>query len=149
MTLRSVFAATFLALCTTICAQAAVPTALDPGQIDKVLIAAHAAAGGAALDAAGAVTSSGSFTQNGGAASPFDSVTDLRNGYSKNRLVVGPATLVQGYDGTQWSYSNGALSIVSLPSFVADAVTSAYLSSNAYLRADRARHHNFRASRRR
>lgn len=107
---------------------------LDAGQIDKLLLAAHAAAGGAQLDAFAAVTQSGSFVQNGGPASAFDVVTDLRDGYSHTRIVVGPATLLQGYDGAEWSEENGSLSIVSLPSFVADAVTQAYLSSNAYFR---------------
>jgi hypothetical protein len=112
-------------------------TPLDAGQIDKILVAAHAAAGGAQLDAFAAVTQSGTFVQNGGPPSSFDSLADLHDGYSRNRLVVGPATLLQGYDGTEWSEANGSLSIVSLPSFVADAVTQAYLSSNAYFRADR------------
>ncbi len=126
-----------LALCTTVYAQAAAtPSPLDRTQIDKVLASAHASAGGAALEAFGALTESGTFSQNGGAPASFDGVTDLRNGYSKSQLVVGPARLEEGYDGTQWTYSNGALSIVSLPSFVADAVTGAYLSSNAYFRPD-------------
>ncbi len=112
-------------------------TPLDAGQIDKILVAAHAAAGGAQLDAFAAVTESGTFVQNGGPPSSFDSVADLHDGYSRNRLVVGPATLLQGYDGTEWSEANGSLSIVSLPSFVADAVTQAYLISGAYFRADR------------
>jgi hypothetical protein len=109
---------------------------LGAGQIDKILVAAHAAAGGAQLDAFAAVTQSGTFVQNGGPPSTFGAVTDLHDGYSRIRLVVGPATLLQGYDGTEWSEANGSLSIVSLPSFVADAVTQAYLSSNAYLRSD-------------
>ncbi|MGC9992190.1 MAG: aspartyl protease family protein [Candidatus Cybelea sp.] len=109
---------------------------LDAGQIDKILDAAHAAAGGAQLDAFASVTQSGTFVQNGGPPSAFDLVTDLQDGYSRSRLVVGPATLLQGYDGTEWSEANGSLSIVSLPSFVADAVTQAYLGSNAYFRAD-------------
>jgi hypothetical protein len=109
---------------------------LDAGQIDQILVAARAAAGGAQLDAFAAVTQSGTFVQNGGPASAFDAVTDLHDGYSRTRLVVGPATLLQGYDGTEWSEANGSLSIVSLPSFVADAVTQAYLSSNAYFRSD-------------
>jgi hypothetical protein len=109
---------------------------LDAGQIDQILVAAHAAAGGAQLDAFAAVTQSGTFVQNGGPASAFDAVTDLHDGYSRTRLVVGPAVLLQGYDGTEWSEANGSLSIVSLPSFVADAVTQAYLSCNAYFRSD-------------
>jgi hypothetical protein len=110
--------------------------ALDTGQIDQILVAGHAAAGGAQLDAFAAVAQSGTFVQNGGPPSAFDAVTDLHDGYSRTRLVVGPATLLQGYDGTEWSEANGSLSIVSLPSFVADAVTQAYLSSNAYFRSD-------------
>lgn len=112
-------------------------SSLGAGQIDKILVAAHAAAGGAQLDAFAAVTQSGTFVQNGGPPSSFDSVADLHDGYSRSRLVVGPATLLQGYDGTEWSEANGSLSIVSLPSFVADAVTQAYLISSAYFRADR------------
>jgi hypothetical protein len=112
------------------------PTPLDAGQIDKILVAAHDAAGGVQLDAFAGVTQSGTFVQNGGPPSSFDAVTDLHDGYSRTRLVVGPATLLQGYDGTEWSETNGSLSIVSLPSFVADAVTQAYLSSNAYFRSD-------------
>ncbi|MGB6413206.1 MAG: aspartyl protease family protein [Candidatus Cybelea sp.] len=111
-------------------------TALDAAQIDKVLASAHAAAGGAQLDAFAAVTQSGSFVQNTGPPSPFEAFADLRNGYSRNRVVIGPATFLQGYDGTQWTAANGSLSIVSLPSFVADAVTQAYLSSNAFFRPD-------------
>ncbi len=118
-----------LALCLAL-----VAPPLDAAQIDKVLTAAHAAAGGARLDAFGATTQSGTFVQNGGPPNSFESVTDLRNGYTRSKLVIGPATLLQGYDGAEWSLQNGALSIVSLPSFVADAVTQAYLSSNAYFR---------------
>ena len=138
MTLRTIFSFMLCALCASASAVNAATTSspLDAAQIDNVLKSAHAAAGGSALDGFGATSASGTFTQNGGSPSPFDGVTDLRNGYSKSRLVVGPATLEQGYDGTQWSYSNGALSIVSLPAFVADAVTAAYLSSNAYFRPD-------------
>ncbi len=136
MSLRAAMASVLFLLYATAWAEAAsLPAAtLDPGQIDTVLTGARAAAGGAALDQYGALTERGTFSQNGGAPATFDGVTDLRNGYSKVRLVVGPATMEQGYDGTQWSYTNGALSIVSLPSFVGDAVTAAYLSSNAYLR---------------
>jgi hypothetical protein len=139
MMLRMVYRSVILALCATAAAHAATPASspLDAAQIDSVLAAAHAAAGGAALDAFAALTASGTLSQNGGAPASFDGVTDLRNGYSKARLIVGPATLEEGYDGTQWAYANGALSIVSLPSFVADAVTGAYLSGNAYLRPDR------------
>ncbi len=115
---------------------AADSTALDAPQIDKVLAAAHEAAGGSQLDAFAAVTQSGSFVQNSGPPSPFEAFTDLRNGYSRNQVVIGPATFIQGYDGTQWTAANGSLSIVSLPSFVADAVTQAYLSSNAFFRPD-------------
>lgn len=137
MIFRRVCSSLLLALGATVCSSDAAASApLDPAQIDKVLTAAHAAAGGAALDGYQALTASGTFSQNGGAPAAFDGITDLRNGYSKSRLVVGPATMEEGYDGTQWSYANGALSIVSLPSFVADAVTGAYLSSNAYLRSD-------------
>lgn len=138
MTLRIVLRFIPLLLAATVCARAAAAadTSLDAAQIDTILAAAHAAAGGAALDGFGALAASGTFTQNGGSPSSFDGVTDLRNGYSKSRFTVGPATVEQGYDGTQWSFSNGALSIVSLPSFVGDAVTAAYLSSNAYLRPD-------------
>ncbi len=112
------------------------PPPLDAAHIDKVLVAAHAAAGGAQLDAFTSVTQSGSFVQNGGPPSSLDVVTNLKNGYSRTQLVIGPATLLQGYDGTEWSAANGSLSIVSLPSFVADAVTQAYLSSNAFFRPD-------------
>jgi len=111
-------------------------TALDASQIDKVLAAAHQAAGGAQLDGFAMVTQSGTFVQNGGPPSSFDSATDLHNGYSRFRSTVGPATLLQGYDGTEWSELNGSLSIVSLPSFVADSVTQAYLSANAFFRPD-------------
>ncbi|HEX4012362.1 MAG TPA: aspartyl protease family protein [Candidatus Cybelea sp.] len=130
-------AVTFSAIAATGSAVAAPSsTALDPGQIDKVLASAHAAAGGAQLDAFAAVTQSGSFTQNGGPPSTFTGFTDLQTGYSRNQVVIGPATFVQGYDGTQWTQANGSLSIVSLPSFVADAVTQAYLSSNAFFRSN-------------
>jgi hypothetical protein len=114
-------------------------TPLNAGQINKILSAAHAAAGGSRLDSFAAVRQSGSFSQNGGPPSSFESVTDLRSGYSRNQLVVGPATLLQGYDGTEWTQANGSLSIVSLPSFVADAVTQAYLASNAMFRPDQRR----------
>jgi PDZ domain/Aspartyl protease len=111
-------------------------SALSAAQIDKVLTLAHGAAGGASLDGFAAMTQSGTLVQNGGAPSTFDSTIDLRNGYSRTRLVVGPATLLQGYDGTQWSATNGSLSIVSLPAFVADAVTQAYLNGYAFFRPD-------------
>jgi predicted aspartyl protease len=134
---RAVVSLAVLAILAPVSTAGAPPsTALSGAQIDKVLREAHHAAGGAQLDAFGAVTLSGSVVQNGGPPSGFDSVTNLRNGYSRTRLVVGPATLLQGYDGSEWSELNGALSIVSLPSFVADAVTQAYLSSNAYFRRD-------------
>ena len=62
------------------------------------------------------MTQSGSFVQNGGPPNSFEGVVDLRNGYSRIQLVVGPATFLQGYDGTQWDQQNGVLAIVSLPS---------------------------------
>jgi hypothetical protein len=108
--------------------------ALDAAKIDQILVSAHTAAGGAVLDGFATMKQSGSFVQNGGPPSAFEGVTDLRSGYSRNQVVIGPATFVQGYDGTQWTVANGSLSIVSLPSFVADAVTQAYLSSNAFFR---------------
>jgi hypothetical protein len=111
-------------------------SALDASQIDDVLTRAHAAAGGAQLDSFAAVAQSGTFVQNGGPPSSFDTVVDLHNGYSRTKLVIGPATLIQGYDGTQWTQTNGSLSIVSLPTFVADAVTQAYLNANAFFRQD-------------
>jgi Aspartyl protease/PDZ domain len=112
------------------------PSAADSALIDRILSAAHAAAGGAQLDAYAMLTEAGSLVQNGGPASAFKQVTDLRSGYTRAQLSVGPATYLQGYDGTDWSEVNGSLSIVSLPTFVADAVTQAYLSSNAYFRPD-------------
>jgi hypothetical protein len=130
------FVAAFFAAAVPAASAAPTSAPLDAAAIDKVLTSAHAAAGGAQLDAFGAMTQAGSFVQNGGPPSSFDSVVDLRTGHSRNRLVVGPATLLQGYDGVQWTWRNGSLSIVSLPSFVADAVTQAYLNSNAYFRAD-------------
>src|SRR5580692_6090039 len=100
MTLRSLCCSLLFALGATLCANAASPGApgapLDPAQIDKILSAAHAAAGGATLDGYGALTASGTFSQNGGAPGSFDGVTDLRDGYSKSRVVIGPATLEQG-----------------------------------------------------
>ena len=109
---------------------------LGARQIAQILAAAHAAAGGAQLDAFASVTESGSVNQNGGPPDSFEAVADLRNGYSRVKGVAGPATLLQGYDGAQWSETNGSLSIVSLPSLVADAVTQAYLTSNAYFRPE-------------
>lgn len=128
-----------IVICLSFCAFAgarAAAQSLDAPSVDRVLAAAHAAAGGAQLDGFAAVAESGTFTQNGGPPSAFDSVTDLHNGYSRSRLQVGPATLLQGYDGNEWSQANGALSIVSLPSFVADAVTEAYLGSSAFFRPE-------------
>ncbi len=112
---------------------AASGSVLDAGRIDRVLAATHAAAGGARLDQFAAVTESGTAEQ-GGPPFPITALTNLRNGYSRARTVVGPATFLQGYDGAEWTQQNGILSIVSLPSVVADAVTQAYLSSNAYFR---------------
>lgn len=110
-------------------------SALDASQIDDILAKAHAAAGGAQLDAFASVAPSGSFVQNGGPPNSFEAITDLRNGHTRTKLVIGPATLLQGYDGAQWTETNGSLSVVSLPSFVADAITQAYLSSNAFFRS--------------
>jgi hypothetical protein len=112
------------------------PASIGPIQIDEVLVQAHVAAGGPQLDVYAAMTQSGSFVQSGGPPNPFEGVVDLRTGYSRDQLVVGPATFLQGYDGTQWGQQNGVLSIVSLPSLVADAVTQAYLSSYAFFRSD-------------
>ncbi len=114
------------------------PGAIGAAQIDEVLVQAHVAAGGTRLDGYAAMTQSGSFVQDGGPSNSFESVVDLRNGYSRIQLVVGPATFLQGYDGTQWGQENGVLAIVSLPSLVADAVTQAYLSSYAFFRRDQA-----------
>jgi PDZ domain/Aspartyl protease len=105
-------------------------------QADEVLVQAHTAAGGAQLDNFAAMSQSGTFSQNGGPPNTFDDITDLRNGYSRASITIGPATLLEGYDGAQWTQRNGSLSIVSLPSFVADAVTQAYLGSYAYFRRD-------------
>ncbi|MFY9719351.1 MAG: aspartyl protease family protein, partial [Candidatus Cybelea sp.] len=112
------------------------PAAIGATQIDEVLVQAHTAAGGTQLDGFAATTQSGTFTQNGGPPNGFDGITDLHNGYSRVSITVGPATQVVGYDGTQWTLRNGSLTIVSLPSFVADAVTQAYLAGNAYFRRD-------------
>ena len=134
----AVFIAVTSLLATTIGAAdtSASGTALDAAQIDKVIAAAHEAAGGTQLDSYGAMTQAGTFSQNGGAPDPFETTVDLRNGYSRSRVVVGPATLMQGYDGAEWSASNGNLTIVSLPAYVADAVTQAYLNANAFFRPD-------------
>jgi Aspartyl protease/PDZ domain len=132
------FSALFVSTIVTVAAASAEPTpgAIGAAQIAEVLVQAHVAAGGTQLDGYGAMTQSGSFAQNGGPSNPFEGVVDLRNGYSRIRLVVGPATFLQGYDGTQWGQQNGVLAIVSLPSLVADAVTQAYLSSYAFFRRD-------------
>ncbi len=108
---------------------------LDAGRIDRILVAAHAAAGGARLDRFAAVTESGTAEQ-GGPPFAIGAITNLRNGFSRASTVVGPATFLQGYDGAEWTQQNGILSIVSLPSAVADAVTQAYLSSSAFFRRD-------------
>lgn len=112
------------------------PEAIPAAQIDEVLVQAHTAAGGQQLDGYAAMSQSGTFTQNGGPPNTFDAITDLRNGYSRGKITIGPATILEGYDGAQWTLRNGSLSIVSLPSFVADAVTEAYLGSFAYFRRD-------------
>ncbi len=130
------FLAAFILSTITSAAGQTPSSSLDAGQIDKILVAAHEAAGGAQLDSFASETQSGTFSQNGGPPNSFDGVAGLRDGYSRVRIVVGPATLLQGYDGTEWTESNGSLSIVSLPSFVADAVTQAYLTSNAFFRPD-------------
>lgn len=113
---------------------AATASALDAGRIDAIVMKARVAAGGKRLEAYAALSESGTFEQAGGPPSAFNGVTDLRNGYSRVEVTVGPATIVQGYDGTEWTLANGALSIVSLPSMVADAVTQAYLGASAYLK---------------
>jgi hypothetical protein len=130
--------ALFLSTIVTSGAASAAPSAASIGaaQVDEVLVKAHVAAGGPQLDGYAAITQSGTFVQNGGPPNPFEGVVDLRNGYSRIALIVGPATFLQGYDGTQWGQQNGVLAIVSLPSSVADAVTQAYLSSFAFFRPD-------------
>jgi hypothetical protein len=127
-----------LSIVVTSPAASAAPSAASIGaaQIDRILAQAHVAAGGTKLDGYTAMTQAGSFVQNGGPSNPFAGVVDLRSGYSRTQLVVGPATFLQGYDGTEWGQQNGVLSIVSLPSLVADAVTQAYLSSYAFFRRD-------------
>ena len=134
----AVLSALFLATVVTSSAASAAPgpASIGAAQIDEVLVQAHVAAGGSQLDGYAAMTQSGSFAQNGGPSNSFEGVVDLRNGYSRTQLVVGPATFLQGYDGTQWGQQNGVLAIVSLPSLVADAVTQAYLSSYAFFRRD-------------
>jgi hypothetical protein len=109
---------------------------LNSAQINTVIAAAHAAEGGTLRDGYAAMTQSGTFAQNGGAPNAFETTVDLLNGYSRSRAVVGPATLMQGYDGAEWSASNGLLTIVSLPAFVADAVTQAYLNADAFFRPE-------------
>jgi Aspartyl protease/PDZ domain len=112
------------------------PQAIPAAQVDEVLVQAHTAAGGTQLDGYAAMSESGAFSQNGSPPNAYEAIVDLRNGYSRGQLTVGPATMLEGYNGTQWTLRNGSLTIVSLPSFVADAVTQAYLSSNAYFRRD-------------
>lgn len=107
-------------------------TALTATQIDDVLAKVHAAAGGAQFDRFVASKATGSATQ-GGAPIPYSGVTDLRNGHNKEQITIGPATLLEGYDGAQWRFQNGILSVVSLPAYVEDAVTQAYMSSDAFL----------------
>lgn len=107
---------------------------LSASQIENVLARAYAAAGGEQLRHFVASISRGTLTQQGGGPSAFSQVLDLRNGYSRSELKIGPAVFVDGYDGVQWTARNGALSIVSLPPDVADAVTQAYLNRDAYFR---------------
>lgn len=126
------FILSFAFACLAFPADASAQTTLTVAQIDTVLAKAHAAAGGAVVDRFAASTVTGSLVQ-GGTPIPFTGVTNLRNGYNKQQLTVGPATIVDGYDGAQWRFGNGILSVVSLPSFVEDAVSQAYLSSNGYL----------------
>lgn len=108
-------------------------TPFTASQIDQVLTGVRAAAGGPQLDRFVESTSAGSVVQ-GGAPFVFTSIVDLRNGHYREETRVGPATFLDGYDGEQWTVENGAFSVVSLPAYVADAITQAYLASNAYLR---------------
>jgi predicted aspartyl protease len=124
-----------MCLVTACSAGASAQDTLTAAQIDAVLARAHAASGGAAFDRFVASTVSGSATQ-GGAPISFTTVSDLRNGYFRQQITIGPATLLEGYDGAQWSLQNGALSVVSLPAYVEDAATQAYLNSNAFLRPE-------------
>lgn len=117
----------------TISSNAAASTPVGAAQIGRILSQAHAAAGGAQLDRYIEQSVAGSVSQGG---SPFSvtNVTNLRNGFYRGAATIGPATFMNGYDGTQWSLRNGVHSVVSLPSLVADAITQAYLNSNAYFR---------------
>jgi len=107
---------------------------LTPAQIDRVLARAHVAAGGAVLDRMAGSFEAGGASVQGGAPQPFTNVTDLRTGYFRQQVTIGPSIERFGYDGAQWTERNGIFSIVSLPAFVADGVSAAYLSSNAFFR---------------
>ncbi|MGH7728817.1 MAG: hypothetical protein ACREM2_08510, partial [Vulcanimicrobiaceae bacterium] len=77
-----------------------VDTPLDTMQIDRILAAAHAAAGGAQLERFAGQTTVGSVVQ-GGAPFSFTNTADLRNGFSRSQAVIGPATVLEGFDGAQ------------------------------------------------
>ena len=124
-----VLAALLLVPAATVDANAA---PLDVAGTDKILALVHKAAGGATLDGFAGITQTGTFSQNGGAPNAFTNVVDLPTGHYKTSVTIGPATFVNGFDGAQWNLRNGLLSIVSLPVYVRDAVTQAYLNGTAF-----------------
>lgn len=127
-----IFVSSLLATLASSAAQTSSATALRTKQIDDIIAAARAAAG-TKLHAYVAMTRSGTFVQNGGS-NAFHTTIDLRNGHWRTEEVIGRVILTQGYDGAAWDASSGPLTIVSLPSLVADARTQEYLNSYAFFR---------------
>jgi len=108
---------------------------LDSATIDRVLTRAQAAAHPSQGSRFVAVTESGTVTIMG-IPNNFTVVSDLHNGYYRAQVQIGPASFAMGYDGSVWTLRNGALSIVSLPSMVADENTNQFVANGTIFRPD-------------
>lgn len=63
----------------------------------------------------------------GGAEGRFEKVIDLRTGFSRLTDVNGPVTHITGFDGSPWTFENGTLVVIDLPTQVRRARSLAYV----------------------
>ena len=93
------------------------------------------AVGGAAWNGVAGLASDGMVIL-GGAPSTFTQVLDHRTGFSKTTTVIGSVTDVSGYDGVNWDFQGGPISVQTLPGLQQDNVTQAYMARDGWWHPD-------------
>lgn len=68
----------------------------------------------------------------GNVPSSFETVIDLRSGFSRMVQQRGPERVFSGFDGEPWVAGNGIVTVVDLPALVADARAHAFVDRAAW-----------------